>query len=570
MPSDLRELLDEVARRPRAPLDMDDIQRRARRGRLLEVAGVGVLAVMLVVGGLVAVGAVTSSRSDMPVIGDRRDDASHRTAPPTTTEPERGNTTGEVTVLAPGDLGVDVLVPADGADGQDGTVTVHHPDGATTTLPIEAATLSEVAIVPDDRGGFSWQPVAAAGGSPPIFHVDADGRTSTVVGSTADTSETYTLVGSGEGRLLVTHRRGDNPDTMTVDLLEVGLDGQQQLVAQKIAGWESSLGHAARLEHAAYTMAAEASSTVVINPPDAGPTTVFEGGEATGSYAAGVGMTSTGQVVALIDDASGGAEQATARLLVLDPSDATGSRTIDVPLRFDVDADTPWIRAAGISVQGSTVVVNRHLEGGPLRPLVHNLDGDTWSVLDVTGRALVAQPAPAESEEPACSQDTDRADAPPTSGDTLDLYLMCPGSSDSWDTAFRFDTDIARTGDIPTDARAILDRLFDGEATDQADRGYTGLDATVNTGTISIRDVTLTDGTLTVDFDFPDTGVGNYSTSAGGMIWHQLITANLFQFDEVQRIAFLADGSCEAYSNSFEGSGCREAPRAEAPWNRDG
>lgn len=569
MPSDLRQLLDEAARRPRIPFDMEDIQRRARRSRLLEVAGVGALAAMLVVGGLVAVDAFTSSRPDTPVIGDRRDDAPQPTATPTTTEPEGGNTTGEAMVLAPGDLGVDVLVPADGADGQDGTVTVHHPDGTTTTLPIEASTLSEAAIVPDDRGGFSWQPAAGAGGSPPILHVDADGQTSTVLGSTVDMSKTYTLVGSGEGRLLVAHRRGDNPDNMTVDLLEVGLDGQQQLVAEGVAGWESSLGQAARLEHAAYTMAAEASSLVVTNPPDAGPATVFEGGEATGSYAVGIGMTSGGQVIALVDDASEGAEQATAQLLVIDPSEATVSGTVDVPLRLDLDADTPWIRAAGLSVQGSTVVVNRHVEGDQLRPLVHDLDGGTWGVLDVTGRALVAQPAPEVGEGPACSEDTDRVDAPPTGGDTLDLYLMCPGSPEYFDAVFRFNTEISRTGDATTDARQILERLFDGATTDQADRGYTGLEADVGSGVIAVQEVTLADGTLTVDFDFPDSGVGNYNTGTGSMVWHQLIRANLFQFDEVQRIAFLADGSCEAYSNSFEGSGCREASRADAPWNRD-
>lgn len=68
------------------------------------------------------------------------------------------------------------------------------------------------------------------------------------------------------------------------------------------------------------------------------------------------------------------------------------------------------------------------------------------------------------------------------------------------------------------------------------------LDISHDDATISVRDVTFADGTLMVDFDFPATGVGNYSTSAGSMLWHNLIAANLLQLDGVEQLELLAKG----------------------------
>ncbi len=568
MPSDLHELLDDAAREPQRPLDVDDIRRRARRSRRVAIGGAALVGVLLAVGTALAVSSLVRTESELPIIGDRRDTTppAEGTTPPaeeTETEPSTGVTSGPT--VAPAELGTDVLVPTDGAEGEDGSVVVHHPDGSRTTIRVDTDRPSSVGIVPDDRGGFVWQPGAGSAGSPPILHVGPDGSTTTLVGPTTDSSETYDLVGGDGGQVLVSHRQGTGPDDTTIDLLGVDVDGgEPEPVVEGLFGWEAGIGHAAYLDDTVYTLTQEATNVVVVQHLDGSTTTVFEGGEATGEYAIGVAR-GDGEVFTLVDDAS--AEPPAGRVLVVDPFEGSVTETIDVPLHLG-DAD-PMARAGGISADGGTILVNRTVGGEWLPPLVHDTGDGTWAVLDVTGRALLAQPSGDQAEGDSARCDTaQRRNAPPADGDTLDLYLGCAGQTDLTGAVYRFDSGIDATGDVATDARAILERLFAGTPPALADRGFYSLEHP-QTGTISIRDVTFADGALTIGFDFPDRGVGNYSTSTGSMVWHQLLTANLLQFDQVQHLELLADGSCDGYSGAFEGAGCTVIGRDGAPWNEE-
>lgn len=561
MPSDLRELLDDAARKPQTPLDLTQIRRRARRSRMVEVTGAIIGMVGLMFGAVLAVSTFTGLELDVPVVDGRPDGVpTPGDGPETPTAADDG---GAPTLTA-ADLGKDVLVAVDGDGGEPGHVLVHHPDRQATRLPIEAHNPSVLTIVPDDRGGFVWQPSAGSGGSPPVWHVDAEGGSSVVVPPTTSPDQTYTLVGGDSTEVLVAHRRGSTADDITVDLLGFDLDGSEsRLVEEDVADWHGAVQSAASLEVSVYVLWDEGTSLVIASRPDADAATVFEGGQSTDELAVGVGMSGNGQGFALVEvgGLSGGA-----KLLVIDPFEATVVDTIEVPVGLGTDADAVAVR--DISIEGTTVVVSRSAAQGWLRPLVYDTGDGTWSLLDVSGRALVAQPAPQGSEDPACSQDTERLNAPPTDGDTLDLYLMCLASGDFWNAVFRFDSEVPRTGDAADDGRAILERLFQGATAEQQDRGYTGLDRKVGTGTISIREVAFSNGSLTVDFDFP-AGVGNYSTSAGSLVWHQLLAANLLQLDGVERIQFLADGDCESYSHAFESDGCHVETAADAPWNRE-
>lgn len=450
-------------------------------------------------------------------------------------------------------LGLAVLV----VDGSH--VTVHLPDGAGYRLPLVTDAPGQVPVVPDDAGGVSWQPRGDAEGSPPILHTDRDGTTTTVI--EARVAEAYTLVGGDHDTLYVTHRSG----TTTVDLLVVNhRSGDRVIAEQDIAGTGEAIGSAVYADHSVYTVTAGATSRVVVDPFDGEPRTVFAGGGPAGERALSVGVSGNGRAYALID--AGETSGRPTRLLVIDQFQLLVEDEIAVPLTLGVEHTDP--QATSVSVEGATILVNRRAgDGAFLPPLVYEIGAASWAVLSIDGgRAFLAQPAPEPAAEPGCAQDPDRINAEPTRGAVLNLYLICPHSAEHSDDVFRFDSRIERTGDVAADARAILQRLFEPLPTALADRGYTALSRETGTGTIRIRDVTFADGTLVVDFDFPETGVGSYSTSHGSLVWHRLVLANLLQLDPVEEVELRQDGTCD-YGSYFEGSGCRRAGPADALWN---
>lgn len=488
--------------------------------------------------------------------------------PPATVQSGHASTATDVSGVSAVGLGDDVLELVDATGSQDPHVVVHHPDGSSTRIPVEADSLSDATVVPDDRGGFTWQASYTAGGSPAIVHVDRDGQTSVLVEAGSQTSDRYRLVGGdGNVHVLVARTTGTTPDTTTIDLLQVPLDGGPHVVVNDdIAGWEATVQSAAYMDTTIYAVSQEASSLLYVDLLDQPATALFEGGQPTGQRAVSVGLNGNDQAFALIADNDGSTPSA--RLLQIGPFDATITDTIDVPLELASDGQPP--RATDVSVEGPHVLVNRTNDDGWLAPLIYDLDESTWSVLDLTGRALLAWPSHHEEpdvEDPPCAQHTDRRNAPPTR-DTLDLYLLCVHSGPYTREVYRLDADTEPTGQTSQDARRILQRLFEGPTTQRRDQGYAGLDPNTASGTIGIHNVQLDDDTLLVDFDFPPTGVGNYSTSTGMMVWHQLVLSNLMQFPEVDQVELRADGTCETYSSAFEGSGCGPYTHADAPWNR--
>lgn len=215
------------------------------------------------------------------------------------------------------------------------------------------------------------------------------------------------------------------------------------------------------------------------------------------------------------------------------------------------------------------------------QPVIGPAPGAPASPEPTDGADEETSASPTAAESPAaetaaatsCAEHDDRVDAAPSDDGTLDLYLSCD-EGDPFEEVLRTSTDIEETGDPVADARAIIERLFTPLSEELDEQGYTGLTRDVYRGpdqedaTIGVGDISFADGTLTIDFDFPATGVGNYSTSAGSMLWHNLVTANLLQLDDVERLELLADGTCEGYSRAFEGRECVVADRASAPWNR--
>jgi hypothetical protein len=75
--------------------------------------------------------------------------------------------------------------------------------------------------------------------------------------------------------------------------------------------------------------------------------------------------------------------------------------------------------------------------------------------------------------------------------------------------------------------------------------------------------VTLDNGLLLVDFgDFREL-IANASTSCGSMSLLSQLNATAFQFEEVERVRYLIEGSCDAFSNWLQRE-CMEYTRTGA------
>lgn len=564
MSPELKDLLDDAARSPRGTLDVEDIRRRGRRGRALE-RGAGVaVAVLALVGVVVGVDVLRSGGPEVPVIG--------QVSPAPSPGPGQtaGGSTLPKTVRAE-DLSVDVLRAVDGGDG-DAAVEIDHPDGTTSIVPVEIASPSTARIVADDRGGFAYQQFDGPGGSPAILRVTAEGSRAVLVEATAGTNETYTLVGASEGGgFLVAHRTGTTPEDTTVDLLEVTDTGTQRLLLADVAGWESDLLGAVSLEFSAYVATAEATSMIVVAPPDRPATTVWEADGATGQAALGIaGAMRSGNAYALVrgDDQT--------EILVVDVFGETILNRFPVPV--DLGQVGPGAVATEVSVvDGVGLLVNRNRDGSWLAPLITTFQGDepVWAVYGTAGRALLARPAPAPdpTEAAACLQDDALRDAPPRADGTFDIYVFCSDDPEPWNV-YRLPTDLVMTADVAADARTALDIAFSGVELipGAAQRGSSALTRRSPQGDpppIEVSEVSFTDATLVVDFA-ADTVFGNYTTSTGGAVFTSVLAANLFQIPGVETLEFRVGGSCEAFAEAFQGAGCRPLTRADnAAWNAD-
>jgi hypothetical protein len=109
---------------------------------------------------------------------------------------------------------------------------------------------------------------------------------------------------------------------------------------------------------------------------------------------------------------------------------------------------------------------------------------------------------------------------------------------------------------------AALRDLVAGPTGEEAARGADAVIFSVETAG-TVQSVTLDDGLLMVDFrDFREL-IANASTSCGSMSLLSQLNATAFQFDEVERVRYLIEGSCDAFSNWLQRE-CMEYTRTGA------
>lgn len=101
--------------------------------------------------------------------------------------------------------------------------------------------------------------------------------------------------------------------------------------------------------------------------------------------------------------------------------------------------------------------------------------------------------------------------------------------------------------------RATLNEAVKGPSGAERVEGIAGSFLSERTA-LMVRNVELEGSRLIVDF-YPfvrSPMISNVSTSTGGMIFNTILSANLFQFPEVEEIEYRVDGSCSAYWAIFE------------------
>jgi len=104
--------------------------------------------------------------------------------------------------------------------------------------------------------------------------------------------------------------------------------------------------------------------------------------------------------------------------------------------------------------------------------------------------------------------------------------------------------------------------LVAGPTGEEAARGADAIVFSVETSG-TVQSVTLDNGLLSVDFsDFREV-IANASTSCGSMSLLSQLNTTAFQFEEVERVRYLIEGSCDAFSNWLQRE-CMEYTRTGA------
>lgn len=120
-----------------------------------------------------------------------------------------------------------------------------------------------------------------------------------------------------------------------------------------------------------------------------------------------------------------------------------------------------------------------------------------------------------------------------------------------------------RTVDAETDPkRAAFELLSAGPTPEEEADGAWSFFSGATAG--SLRGVSLGQGVLTVDFSNFAARMPNASTSCGSAALLAQVTTTAFQFEEVERVAYTFEGSCEDFG-AFLQSGCIEIGRNEWP-----
>ncbi len=104
--------------------------------------------------------------------------------------------------------------------------------------------------------------------------------------------------------------------------------------------------------------------------------------------------------------------------------------------------------------------------------------------------------------------------------------------------------------------------LVAGPTGEEAARGADAIVFSIETSE-TVQSVTLDNGLLLVDFsDFREL-IANASTSCGSMSLLSQLNTTAFQFEEVERVRYLIEGSCDVFSNWLQRE-CMEYTRSGA------
>jgi hypothetical protein len=133
--------------------------------------------------------------------------------------------------------------------------------------------------------------------------------------------------------------------------------------------------------------------------------------------------------------------------------------------------------------------------------------------------------------------------AEPETMQTIQVAFATTGGD--WSDVARFE----RQADASLNpAEAAFRDLVAGPTGEEAARGADAVIYSVATSG-TVRSVTLDDGLLLVDFsDFQEL-IANASTSCGSMSLLSQLNTTAFQFDDVERVRYEIEGSCNVFSN---------------------
>ncbi|HSK21810.1 MAG TPA: hypothetical protein VK906_01475 [Egicoccus sp.] len=581
---EITELLERAAPGGAGPAPLDDIVRRGRRRQaMVRTAAVGapLAAVVVVVAVLVTGGSPTGVVIDPPPMAETPDPTPTPSAEPTEpTAPEQDSApdpvaAGEVGNVPLGDLGVEafVVAPAESAFGDVvPRVDRHRPESTTLPLDIEAGFPGATGLVPDSQGGFAWQPDWQSAEPAPVLHRDRRGEVRTLF--EADVDQTLRLVGPHDATraVLVSVGSGSDFESATADLVSVPFDGgAPEVVVEGIGAWEQGVKHAAAAgDTVLYAEWVEAMERVVVRAAGSEPVVVFEGGELTGEYVRGVGISAADDLGLVLVTGTADDGRPTARLISIHLS--AGEVIGESPVPLDdaaIDGFAP-VRATDLSVTDRYILVSREFEGEAAPAVVYDIAKRGWATIragdgtELAGRTFLAPAADAGgTSQAACVTDeADLRNAEPETGRSW-WYLPCRDSPRAGDV-YRLPVDVAPTGDVEADLAAVLEALIDPVVDDAlAERGYY---TPADRGQPVLRSVSFDGSQAVVDLGFPN-GVGNLSTSYAAAMWHSALSGTIFQFPAIDSVEFRLDGSCEGYAAAFEGVECQIFDRSMAPWN---
>lgn len=175
------------------------------------------------------------------------------------------------------------------------------------------------------------------------------------------------------------------------------------------------------------------------------------------------------------------------------------------------------------------------------------------------GDTVIANPGFDEAN-PGITTTTSTPAATSTGSETTQTVQVAfaTGGGDCADIAL-FERSVAGSLDP---VEAAFRGLVAGPTGEEAARGADAVIFSIETSE-TVQSVTLDNGLLSVDFsDFREL-IANASTSCGSMSLLSQLNTTAFQFEEVERVRYLIEGSCDAFSNWLQRE-CAEYTRTEA------